>query len=66
MRRTTTGEEFTGHINRTITHEAPWSPSYFSASCDGTPPAIVRQYIEQHKRPLSAGQSSPETHSSPA
>ncbi|MFE2219277.1 IS200/IS605 family transposase, partial [Streptomyces canus] len=28
------------------------SPSYFSASCGGAPLAIVRQYIEQQKRPL--------------
>ncbi|MFH8474044.1 IS200/IS605 family transposase [Streptomyces sp. NPDC018000] len=45
-------QEFTGHINRAITHGHLWSPSYFSASCGGAPPAIVRQYIEQQKRPL--------------
>jgi putative transposase len=45
-------QEFTGRINRTITHEALWSPSYFSASCGGAPLAIVRQCIEQQKRPL--------------
>jgi putative transposase len=40
-------QEFTGHINRAITHEHLWSPSYFSASCGGAALAIVRQYIEQ-------------------
>jgi putative transposase len=44
-------QEFTGHINRAIMHGHLWSPSYFS-SCGGAPLAIVRQYIEQHKRPL--------------
>lgn len=28
-----------------------WSPSYFAASCDGAPIAIVRQYIEQQRTP---------------
>ena len=45
-------QEFTGRINRAITHGHPWSPSYSSASCGGVPLAIVRQYIEQQKRPL--------------
>lgn len=26
-----------------------WSPSYFAASCGGTPISVVRQYIEQQK-----------------
>ena len=30
---------------------ALWSPSYFAASCGGAPIAIIRQYIEQQKRP---------------
>ncbi|MET7729434.1 IS200/IS605 family transposase [Streptomyces mirabilis] len=45
-------QEFTGHINHAIMHGRLWSPSYFSTSCGGAPLAIVRQYIEQHKRPL--------------
>ena len=28
-----------------------WSPSYFAASCGGTPIGIVRQYIEQQQTP---------------
>ncbi|MEV0186643.1 IS200/IS605 family transposase [Streptomyces sp. NPDC050625] len=45
-------QEFTGRINRAVMHGHLWSPSYFSASCGGAPLAIVRQYIEQQKRPL--------------
>ncbi|MFF7972779.1 IS200/IS605 family transposase [Streptomyces sp. NPDC007905] len=45
-------QEFTGRINRAIMHGHLWSPSYFSASCGGAPLSIVRQYIEQQKRPL--------------
>ncbi|MEU6064999.1 IS200/IS605 family transposase [Streptomyces sp. NPDC047082] len=60
-------QEFTGRINRAIMHGHLWSPSYFSASCGGAPLTIVRQYIEQQKRPLQrARQSSLEMHSSPA
>ncbi|MFF3687266.1 transposase, partial [Streptomyces sp. NPDC002187] len=29
-----------------------WSGSYFAGSCGGAPLAIVKQYIEQQKRPL--------------
>jgi putative transposase len=28
-----------------------WSPSYFAASCGGAPISILREYIEQQKRP---------------
>lgn len=28
-----------------------WSPSYFAGSCGGAPISIIRQYIEQQKRP---------------
>ncbi|MFC5219654.1 IS200/IS605 family transposase [Streptomyces coerulescens] len=45
-------QEFTGRINRAIMHGHLWSPSYFAASCGGAPLAIIRQYIEQQKRPL--------------
>ncbi|WGD44812.1 IS200/IS605 family transposase [Streptomyces cathayae] len=46
------GGEFTGHINRAVLHGHLWSPSYFSASCDGAPLAIVRQHMEQQKPPF--------------
>ncbi|MGW0813928.1 IS200/IS605 family transposase [Streptomyces viridiviolaceus] len=45
-------QEFTGRTDRAIMHGHLWSPSYFSASCGGAPLAIIRQYIEQQKRPL--------------
>jgi putative transposase len=28
-----------------------WSPSYFAASCGGAPLTVIKQYIEQQKRP---------------
>ncbi|WP_435886526.1 IS200/IS605 family transposase [Streptomyces hirsutus] len=61
------GGESTGQVNRAVVQGHLWLPSYFSASCGGASLAIVRQYIEQQKRPLqSARQSSHEMHSSPA
>lgn len=44
-------KEFTGRINRHIMHGHLWSPSYFAASCGGAPLAVVREYIENQKRP---------------
>src|SRR2546429_2855048 len=29
-----------------------WSPSCFAASCGGGPLGIIRQYVEQQKKPL--------------
>jgi putative transposase len=46
--------EFTGRVNRHIMHGHFWSPSYFAASCGGAPPSIIRQYIEQQRRPVNA------------
>jgi putative transposase len=45
-------QEFTGRINRHIMHGHLWSPSYFAASCGGAPLSIVKQYIEQQRRPI--------------
>jgi len=45
-------KEFTGHMDRHIMHGHLWSPSYFAASCGGAPLEIIRQYIEQQRRPL--------------
>ncbi|MBL8151913.1 MAG: transposase, partial [Blastocatellia bacterium] len=28
-----------------------WSPSYMAISCGGAPLAIIKQYIEQQRRP---------------
>jgi putative transposase len=44
-------DEFTGRTNRAIMHGHLWSPSYFAASCGGAPLSIVKQYIQQQKRP---------------
>jgi len=44
-------QEFTGRVNRASMHGRFWSPSYFAASCGGAPLSIIRQYIEQQRRP---------------
>lgn len=44
-------KEFTGRINRAIMHGHLWSPSYFAASCGGAPLAVIKEYIEDQKRP---------------
>ncbi|WP_188189717.1 transposase [Nonomuraea sp. SYSU D8015] len=44
-------KEFPGRVNRAIMHGAFWSPGYFAASCGATPLSIIRQYIEQKRRP---------------
>lgn len=44
-------KEFTGQVNRAIMHGHLWSPSYFAGSCGGAPLAIIREYIEQQRRP---------------
>lgn len=44
-------KEFTGRINRHIMRGHLWSPSYFAASCGGAPLAIIKEYIDQQKRP---------------
>ncbi|MFF9654321.1 transposase, partial [Streptomyces sp. NPDC014622] len=28
-----------------------WSPSYFAASCGGAPLAVIKEYVENQKRP---------------
>src|ERR1035437_6178416 len=32
--------------------EMLWSPSYFAASCGGAPLSIIKQYVEQQKKPI--------------
>lgn len=44
--------EYTGRINRIGMGSVFWSRSYFAASCGGAPLAVIRQYIEQQRRPL--------------
>ncbi|HEX8726943.1 MAG TPA: IS200/IS605 family transposase [Gemmatimonadaceae bacterium] len=48
-------QEFTGRVNRASMRGHFWSPSYFAASCGGAPLSIVRQYIEQQRRPERMG-----------
>jgi putative transposase len=43
--------EFTGRVNQASMRGHFWSPSYFAASCGGAPQSIIRQYIEQQRRP---------------
>jgi putative transposase len=43
--------EYTERVNRASMHGRFWSPSYFAASCGGVPLSIIRQYIEQQRRP---------------
>ncbi|MFF4904045.1 IS200/IS605 family transposase [Streptomyces sp. NPDC001260] len=47
------GGEFTGWINRAITHGHLRSPSYFSASCGGAPLAIIRASTSSSKNARS-------------
>jgi putative transposase len=44
-------QEFPGHIRKYLWGEHFWSPSYFAASCGGAPLSIIKEYIEQQKRP---------------
>jgi putative transposase len=44
-------EEFPGPVNPHLLHGHLWSPSYLAASCGGAPLAIIKEYIEQQKRP---------------
>lgn len=44
-------QEFTGKVNRALMRGHLWSPSYFAGSCGGAPLSIVREYIENQKRP---------------
>ncbi|GAA3056124.1 hypothetical protein GCM10010448_44410 [Streptomyces glomeratus] len=37
-----------------------WSPSYFAASCGGAPLSIVKDYIENQKRPTDRHHASAE------
>jgi putative transposase len=44
-------QDFTGRVNRASMHGRFWSPSYLAASCGGAPLSIIRQYLEQQRRP---------------
>ena len=43
--------EFAGHLRKYLWGEHLWSPSYFAGSCGGAPLTVVKEYIENQKRP---------------
>ncbi|PVE10163.1 transposase IS200 [Streptomyces scopuliridis RB72] len=44
-------QEFPGHIRTYQWGDHFWSPSYFAGSCGGAPLAVIKEYIENQKRP---------------
>ena len=44
-------QEFPAHVRRYLWGDHFWSPSYFAASCGGAPLSIIKEYIDQQKRP---------------
>jgi len=51
-------QEFPSHIRKYLWGDHFWSPSYFAASCGGAPLSIIKEYIEQQKRPTSPARQS--------
>ncbi|MGV0810326.1 transposase [Mycolicibacterium boenickei] len=43
--------EFPAHIRKYLWGGHFWSPSFFAGSCGGAPLAVVKDYIENQKRP---------------
>ena len=46
-------KEFARHLSRYLWGGHLCSPSYFASSCGAAPLAVVREYIENQKRPGS-------------
>lgn len=46
-------KEFSAHVRQCLLGGHFWSPSYFAASCGGAPLAIIKEHIENQKRPES-------------
>jgi putative transposase len=44
-------KEFAPHMRQHLWGGHFWSPSYFAASCGGGPPSIIKEYIDNQKRP---------------
>ncbi|MET8751288.1 IS200/IS605 family transposase [Streptomyces sp. NPDC004667] len=44
-------QEFPEHIRKHLWGAHFWSPSYFASSCGGAPLGIIKEYIENQKRP---------------
>lgn len=54
-------QEYPGHVRKYLSGAHFWSASFFAASCGAAPLSIIKEHIEQQKRPnQAAGQSSPE------
>lgn len=45
-------KEYADHIRQYLWGAHFWSPSYFAASAGGAPLSVIKDYIEQQKRPL--------------
>jgi putative transposase len=44
-------QEFPSEVSRVLWGGHFWSPSYFVGSCGGAPLAIIREYLENQRRP---------------
>ncbi|MDQ0990827.1 putative transposase [Streptomyces sp. V3I7] len=44
-------QEFPDHIRTYLWGDHFWSPSYFAASAQGAPLEVIKEYIENQKRP---------------
>ncbi|GAA4229216.1 putative transposase [Streptosporangium album] len=44
-------KEFGPHVRQYLWGGRFWSPSYLAASCGGAPLSIIKEYIENQKRP---------------
>lgn len=44
-------QEIPNRIRRYLWGAHFWAPSYFTASCGGAPLSILKEYIENQKRP---------------
>ncbi|MEU8726740.1 transposase, partial [Streptomyces antimycoticus] len=45
-------KEYDAHVRRHLWGGHFWSGSYFAGSCGGAPLTVVKQYIENQKRPV--------------
>ncbi|MER6177721.1 transposase, partial [Streptosporangium sp. NPDC001681] len=45
------GKEYSAHVRKYLWGGRFRSPSYLAASCGGAPLSIIKEYIENQKRP---------------
>ncbi|MEU9888423.1 transposase [Sphaerisporangium sp. NPDC051011] len=45
-------KELGAHVRKYLQGDHFWSGSYFAGSVGGAAPAVLKQYIEQQKRPV--------------